>query len=75
MNNRTLLVVSRLLDILLLGAQLLPEAREASRKLQIKLHELSEQGRDPTPHEWDELILEQDTLLEALRKRAAEAQN
>ncbi len=61
----------KLLDIILLGVTMVPEARRAAEALAIRLRGLG--GRDPSPEDWAEIDAETNTLLAELDDRAAEA--
>ena len=64
-------IVLKLLDIMLLGMTLAPEAASAAQLLADKLRGF--EGRDPTPEEWAVIDAETDALMAGLRTRADEA--
>ncbi len=66
-------IALKLLDIVLLGATLAPEAARAAERLADTLRRLD--GEDPTPDQWDMLDMETDTLLADLRQRAEDARD
>ncbi|MHA1563684.1 MAG: hypothetical protein ACTSX7_00105 [Alphaproteobacteria bacterium] len=66
-------VALKLLDIVLLGVTLAPEAARAAERLADTLRRLD--GEDPTPDQWDTLDTETDDLMADLRQRAEEARD
>lgn len=66
-----IMLATKILDIILLGATLLPEARAAGEALAVKLKGFGD--RDPTTAEWAELDAEFDRLMAGLHARADEA--
>ncbi len=64
-------IILKVLDIILLGMTLVPEAQAAGERLAEKLRGFG--GKDPTPAQWDEINAETDGLLAGLRARAKAA--
>lgn len=68
MNSR---IILKVLDILLLGASLVPDARRAGEALARRLRQFGD--RDPTAEEVAALDRDTDALLRGLAARAEEA--
>ena len=53
----TILGLIKLADLLLLMVEAAPAVLASLRETRDRLVQMAEQGRDPTPAEWDELVL------------------
>jgi hypothetical protein len=56
--NGNLILLARVIDAILLGVTMLPEARQALDLLAARLRLFIAEGRDPTPEEWAALNAE-----------------
>lgn len=71
MSAGTLILIAKLIDLVMLGVEMNPEAREQAEKLSEKLHRMIDENRDPTLAEWDEINLHTDSLMVRLRQANA----
>ncbi len=71
MNPQTLLLVLRLIDLAATGLALVPEIRARYDQSSARLRAIIEEGREPTPAEFDELLAESDDLTRQLRDAVA----
>lgn len=65
------LLAIKIIDILLLGAIMAPQAMAAADALSQRLRALD--GRDPTPEEWARIDAETNDLMATLAERAKDA--
>ena len=67
MNIATIGLISKVLDMILMGVQMIPAVKAEMEELKGKLGEMVAEGRDPTPEEWDALNLSIEDKLARLR--------
>ena len=67
MNIATIGLISKVLDMILMGVQMIPAVKAEMEELKGKLSEMVAEGRDPTPEEWDALNLSIEDKLARLR--------
>ena len=60
-------LIAKILDLILLGVQMVPAVKAEMEELKGKLVEMAAEGREPTPEEWDELNASIDDKLDRLR--------
>ncbi len=71
MTPALLLIVLRLVDLAVTGILLVPEIRARYDANSAKLRAILEEGREPTPVEFAELLAESDDLTQQLRDGVA----
>ena len=71
MTPQILLIVLRLIDLLATGLALIPEIRARYDESSAKLRTIIEEGREPTPAEFLELLAESESLTQKLRDAVA----
>ena len=71
MGPETILLIIKLIDLVATGLALIPEIRERYEKGSAKLRAILEEGREPTPAEFAELLAETDELTQAIRDAVA----
>lgn len=65
----------KIIDLISLGVTMIPMIRREFDLLRDKLQVFADEGRDPTPEEWAEILQDSDEMLEFLRNRAEEARD
>ena len=63
MTPNTILMVLKLIDLVAMGAQMIPEVKARVDRYSAKIKQMVEEGRDPTPEEWAVLDGETDALM------------
>lgn len=67
MNPATALLILRVLDMLVAGLELAPALKRRASGATARIKVMIEEDRDPTPEEWDELLVETDNLTDSIR--------
>ncbi len=71
MGIETILLLIKLIDLVATGLALIPEVRARYEEGSAKLRAILEEGREPTPAEFAELLAETDQLTQAIRDAVA----
>ncbi len=71
MGPETILLIIKLIDLVATGLALIPEVRARYEEGSAKLRAILEEGREPTPEEFLELLAESDQLTQAIRDAIA----